>query len=83
MFVYLLATQLIRSSMRMEPSLGSTGISFVLALVLGYLVMIPMRSREQRKFDEANLADIIPADKINLTGAVWWISRVAILPTIR
>ncbi|MCA9166933.1 MAG: hypothetical protein KDB23_04670 [Planctomycetales bacterium] len=69
-FVYLFATWLIHWALGMPPTAGATLAALMLALVLGVFVMLPIRLREQRKYRLANVPDIAPNPRLELTGTV-------------
>ncbi|WP_182866023.1 hypothetical protein [Stieleria mannarensis] len=69
-FVYLLATFLIRPFVPMSSRIGSTAIAFGLAIALGFLVMLPWRMTELRRFQQAAIPDIVATPAIRLSGNV-------------
>ncbi|WP_372894803.1 hypothetical protein [Stieleria sp.] len=69
-FVYLLATFLIRPIVPLSSRVGANVIAFGLALVLGFVVMLPWRMIEIRRFEQAALSDIAASPTLRLTGNV-------------
>ena len=69
-FIYLLATFLIRPFVPTSSRVGASVIAFGLAIALGFLVMLPWRMMELRRFEQAALSDIAASPTIRLTGNV-------------
>ncbi|MCS7465637.1 hypothetical protein NZK35_02990 [Stieleria sp. ICT_E10.1] len=69
-FVYLFATFLIRPFVPSSSRVGASVIAFGMAIALGFLVMLPWRMIEVRRFEQAALPDIAASPAIRLTGNV-------------
>ncbi|MCA9052537.1 MAG: hypothetical protein KDA75_01815 [Planctomycetaceae bacterium] len=69
-FVYMLATALIGRALPQKLGYAGVLVAFPLALAASAAVMFPWRMREQAKFVEASLPDVVPPEELRLFGDI-------------
>ena len=70
-FVYLLATVLIRNKLPLRSELPAYLVAFSLTITLSALIMSVYRIPEKWRFDRASLPDIKPTQKVELAGDIF------------
>ncbi|MCC9642450.1 hypothetical protein LOC71_09205 [Rhodopirellula sp. JC740] len=70
MFVYLVATSIIRRTLPIDSSVAATVVAFLIAVLGGCLVMQPFRMRAIANYQTAQQPDVMPDQQIQLTGNV-------------
>ncbi len=70
LFVYLLATSLLRWALPIPSAIGAYLTAFLLTLGLSGVLMQPLRIHEQKQFATAVLPDVAPSPKLKINGDV-------------